>query len=632
MNIDSVSDKEVAKLEKKLKAVYLRAQSETQAKMEDYLRRFAVKDAIKQEQVKQGKITQAEYIKWREGQIAVGKLWQDKVDALAADYTNANRIAIGMLRNSMAGVFAENHNYAAYQLEHDTMLDLSFSLYDQNTVRNLVMNNPDVLPLPSVDIPKDQRWNKQKINSVITQAVLQGDSIPKIAQNLRKVADMNYKAAVRNARTSMTAAQNAGRVESYKHAKSMGIDLEQEWLATLDGRTRHSHRQLDGEKITVAKDKWHPAKFSNGCRYPGDPLGPPWEIYNCRCTLVAAVKGVDQSNAPRNSKLGGMSYEEWKNGHKTQPTQTVAPPVLETALHLQGIRAVLGDDYANAMETLLEFTEEPNVKNLYYKYGDRLDVVNNPTMKGGAYFYPSDEKVHMNAEYVSKGDNLHAPYQTAFHEFGHNIDWLAGHDAGGQWISVAYGDNKLNKAIVQDYHNFAIKTALEDLLSTEDGAVYFRAGLRIMDKGDGVYVDLSRKLRRKEITINDILSRPDADEIVSGIVAQNYGEISLGSLVINKLKNENMSLSTRGNISDILESVTHTSYPLGAGHGTDYWGHWEYNVFGTPEFKSNDNAAIEFFAEVCDSMVANPKSLEQMRRIFPNSVGVVEEMMEELTK
>ena len=53
MNIDSVSDKEVAKLEKKLKAVYLRAQSETQAKMEDYLRRFAVKDAIKQEQVKQ---------------------------------------------------------------------------------------------------------------------------------------------------------------------------------------------------------------------------------------------------------------------------------------------------------------------------------------------------------------------------------------------------------------------------------------------------------------------------------------------------------------------------------------------------------------------------------------------------
>lgn len=322
MDINSENDKRVAKLEKKLRAVYLQAQSDVQAKMEDYLQRFAVKDAIKQEQVKQGKISQEEYIKWREGQIAVGKLWQDKVDSLAADYTNANQIAVSMICGEMSGVFAENHNYAAYEIEHDTMLNLSFSLYDKNTLMNMVVNDPNMLPLPSVNIPKDLRWNKQKINSVIIQAILQGDSIPKIAQSLRKVSDMNYKAAVRNARTSMTAAQNAGRVESYKHAQDMGIDLQQEWLATLDGRTRHSHRQMDGERIAVAKDKWHPAKFSNGCRYPGDPQGPPWEIYNCRCTLVAAIKGIDQSDAPRNSKLGDMSYEEWKNGHKAQPTQT----------------------------------------------------------------------------------------------------------------------------------------------------------------------------------------------------------------------------------------------------------------------------------------------------------------------
>ena len=624
MNIDSVSDKEVAKLEKKLKAVYLRAQSETQAKMEDYLRRFAVKDAIKQEQVKQGKITRAEYIEWREGQIAVGKLWQDKVDALAADYTNANRIAVGMLRNSMAGVFAENHNYAAYQLEHDTMLDLSFSLYDQNTVRNLVMNNPDVLPLPSVDIPKDQRWNRQKINSVITQAVLQGDSIPKIAQNLRKVADMNYKAAVRNARTSMTAAQNAGRVESYKHAKSMGIDLEQEWLATLDGRTRHSHRQLDGEKITVAKDKWHPAKFSNGCRYPGDPLGPPWEIYNCRCTLVAAVKGVDQSNAPRNSKLGGMSYEEWKNGHKTQPTQAVAPPVPETALHLQGIRAVLGDDYANAMETLLEFTEEPNVKNLYYKYGDRFDVVDDPDKKGGAFFKPSEGKVHMNAEYVSKGDDLHLPYQTAFHEFGHNIDWLAGRDAGGTYISVDYENGKLGKTIKSDWKQFTIdmfrsypsEYLYGDTIEAQEKT--FRTYVRYVDTGDGKYTALSHKLRNGEITMYEAMRD---DELMQRVMVQMKKDwVDPDDVTIALLKREGMSISECGSMSDIIEYCTRKPYPLGVGHGSSYWK-------GNP-----DAGGKEFFAETLDGMAANPKSLEQMRRVFPNAVSVVEEMMEELTK
>lgn len=322
--IGGQNDQEVKDLEEKLRKVYLQAQTDVQAKMEDYLARFATKDAIKQEQVKRGEITQEEYLEWRKGQIAVGKQWQDKVDALAADYTNANEIAMGMVRGDMAGTFATNHNYAAYQLEHDTSLNLSFSLYDKHTLKTLVAQDPDLLPLPSVDIPKDLRWNRQKINSVVTQAVLQGDSIPKIAQSLRKVTDMNYSAAVRNARTSMTAAQNAGRVESYKHAQDMGIELEQEWLATLDGRTRHSHRQMDGERIPVTGDSAHPAKFSNGCRYPGDPQGPAWEIYNCRCTLVAALKDVDQSNAPRNSKLGDMSYGEWKNAHKTTSTQETA--------------------------------------------------------------------------------------------------------------------------------------------------------------------------------------------------------------------------------------------------------------------------------------------------------------------
>ena len=49
-------------------------------------------------------------------------------------------------------------------------------------------------------------------------------------------------------------------------------------------------------------------------RYPGDPQAPGYLVYNCRCTLVSAVKGIDQSGAARASKPGNMSYEEWKAG------------------------------------------------------------------------------------------------------------------------------------------------------------------------------------------------------------------------------------------------------------------------------------------------------------------------------
>ena len=114
---------------------------------------------------------------------------------------------------------------------------------------------------------------------------------------------------MRWARTYTTAAENAGRVASYERAQKKGIKLKQEWLATLDGRTRHSHRQLDGERREVGK------RFSNGCRYPGDPQAAYAEICNCRCTLVAAVDGIDQGTADRFSRLpSATTYEQWKVG------------------------------------------------------------------------------------------------------------------------------------------------------------------------------------------------------------------------------------------------------------------------------------------------------------------------------
>lgn len=308
------TDEALGKLERRIKKVYIQAYEETEAKLQDYLSRFAVKDKIKTEQLRAGKITQDEYNYWRKGQVMIGKRWQEMVNSLAADYTNANRLAMAMVGDSLPGVYALNHDYGTFQVEKGSMVDTSYTLYDRSTVEGLIRDNPNLLPRAKVNVPKDLRWNKQHVNNAVLQGILQGESNDKIASRLQTVTSMNHAAAIRNARTMTTGAENAGRTDSYKRAAEMGIELEQEWLATLDGRTRDSHRALDGERIPLAKDKWHPAKFSNGCRYPGDPEGPPWEVYNCRCTLVVAIKGIDQSDAPRNSKLGGMSYEEWYGG------------------------------------------------------------------------------------------------------------------------------------------------------------------------------------------------------------------------------------------------------------------------------------------------------------------------------
>jgi SPP1 gp7 family putative phage head morphogenesis protein len=125
----------------------------------------------------------------------------------------------------------------------------------------------------------------KKINAETLQGILQGESMDKIAKRLRNVQEMNKTQAIRSARTLVTGAENKGRLDSHKRAEEDGIILEEKWVATKDGRTRHSHAMLNGETKKTNET------FSNGLEYPGDPSGRPEEVYNCRCTMTAKVLG-----------------------------------------------------------------------------------------------------------------------------------------------------------------------------------------------------------------------------------------------------------------------------------------------------------------------------------------------------
>ena len=228
--------------------------------------------------------------------MLTGQRWADMVDTLAKDLNNVNVIAAQIVSGEMPEAFSLNANYSAYEIENGYRQNYGFTLYDRDTVDRLVSENPDLLPEPSVDIPADLRWNKQKIVSNITQAVLQGKSIPDIAKSMKTIVGMNKASAVRNARTAMTGAQNAGRQQAYERAEAMGIKLQKEWIATLDSRTRHSHGMADGQKVEID------GKFKVGAselRYPGDPQGRPEEVYNC---FVGDTKIASDSNIVRSYK------------------------------------------------------------------------------------------------------------------------------------------------------------------------------------------------------------------------------------------------------------------------------------------------------------------------------------------
>jgi SPP1 gp7 family putative phage head morphogenesis protein len=312
------------KLENRIKKEYQVATKEMEAKIDDYMERFELKDQKWQEWVADGTKTDAQYKMWRQQQMMVGKSYEALKDTLADEMVNADKIAKAMTLNTMPDVYATNFNYGTFEAEKGAKLDTSFTLYDRNTVNRLLKEDPDFIPPMGRQAKKDvaegkvKAWNKQQVQSVMTQGILQGESIPQLSKRLATtVGERNYKSAIRNARTMTTGVQNAGRMDSYRRAESLGIDMEVEWRATLDNRTRHEHRQLDGQRQPVGEPfEVHGIKIE----YAGDPHAPAHMIYNCRCTLRGIVSGLE----PRarkyrdDSMIDGMSYNEWKAQKKSK--------------------------------------------------------------------------------------------------------------------------------------------------------------------------------------------------------------------------------------------------------------------------------------------------------------------------
>lgn len=303
------AERKIAEFQAEVRETYRQAQADAQEALSRFLRRFEKEDERQREKVKAGELSEADYKAWRKGKILRSRQLSSTLDQVSRAMTEANQVAVAALAGKLPEVYAENANYAAFQVCEASGLDLAFSLVDAPTVQHMLTAGEALFHVPALDVAKDVAWNRRLMASQLTQGVLLGESIPKMARRVQSVTGSNIATATRTARTAVTGAECAGRVSSYERARDMGIKLKQEWVATLDGRTRHSHRKLDGEKAEVG------GTFPNGCRFPGDPTARYAEICNCRCTLVAAVEGFETDDAKRWSRLPeGMTYEEWKAG------------------------------------------------------------------------------------------------------------------------------------------------------------------------------------------------------------------------------------------------------------------------------------------------------------------------------
>lgn len=315
-----LTDGILEELEGEIKNQYRKAVDDVEQKLRDYLEKTEKGRLEQKALLDAGQITKKQYNDWVYRHTMVGKRWEAMRDSLASDLVHADAVAMGMIKGKMPDVYALNKNYGTYQIEHDGLLDTGFELYNRDSAAYLLSDQRELMPGPSskkaaqIRANKDMQWNMRHVQSAVLQGILQGESPYDVAARLRQVGRMDASASIRYARTMTTSAQNAGRYDAFRRAKGLGVQLTIEWQATLDGRTRHEHRMMHGQRREVDE----PFEVEGiKILYPaeGGPGGsdiPQRLIWNCRCTLLSWVKGFEGDTVKSSPKMGDMSFEEWR--------------------------------------------------------------------------------------------------------------------------------------------------------------------------------------------------------------------------------------------------------------------------------------------------------------------------------
>ena len=309
------TDKEIERLENILKRHYGKTNKNVTEMLSKHLKQYEDRINEYQERVDSGAMTEQQYEDAVFMLITTGEDWMQTEDAILTEYVEADASAMDIVGASMMTVYLYNSLFKSNRMnsrarshfpfefempkifkDKDNPFSIITDLLNGRVVRRM-------LPPPNPDKMKDRLWHRVKLNSIIRQGIRKGKSVNKIAFELERLTRMDINAAFRAARTGCTYAENSGKLDAMiAFRDKYGIDVKKMWYATLDGRTRTQHREIHGEIRELEEP------FSNKLLFPADPNGAPSEVYNCRCTMLEIIEGIDTSI---NDAPAGKSREEW---------------------------------------------------------------------------------------------------------------------------------------------------------------------------------------------------------------------------------------------------------------------------------------------------------------------------------
>ena len=326
-----MTDEKLEEMEKRLSAIYSRAEKTVQKKMADYAKSIdeksaellqAYKDAETEDEKQKAKKA---YIRFYR-KVVKSKEFSALSANVADELYQANVQASEYINSQTPSIYALNYNYINAEMAKD------IDGFTPQEITESEAKKYSGYTKQTVDQKKDTAWNKGNLKkSVISGSLLLLGASAIMKRSANSIVEKNRNSASMHNSGMGTDAENKARLDGMYRAEDMGNSITKIWIATLDNRTRDSHAALDGSEIALDEI------FDNGCSRPRDPNGTPAEVCNCRCSLkygVGQAKGKTRSSrlgtvtgsykkpssykGTTSEEIANMSYEEWTKWRETR--------------------------------------------------------------------------------------------------------------------------------------------------------------------------------------------------------------------------------------------------------------------------------------------------------------------------
>ena len=324
-----LTDEKLEEMEKRLSAIYSRSEKTVQKKMADYAKSIDEKSAELLQDYKDAETenekqkAKNEYIRFYR-QVVKSKEFVSLSADVADELYKANVEASAYINSQTPSIYALNYNYINEEMAKD------IGRFKPQEITDTEAEKYSGYTQQTVDKKEDTAWNKDNLKkSVISGSLLLLGAYAIMKRSANSAIEKNRNSASMHSNGMGTDAENKARLDGMYRASDIGVKVQKQWRATLDNRTRDSHRLLDSETIDLDDT------FDNGLKYPREPGGALSEICNCRCRLryvtpytkyetrsarLGEVKGSYKKDSSfrgtKSIEIENMSYAEWMEWRK----------------------------------------------------------------------------------------------------------------------------------------------------------------------------------------------------------------------------------------------------------------------------------------------------------------------------